>query len=58
MRTKKNILKNLYDKEPQYQYRANSKFWKRIDAYDAAVNFPTLSEENVRQLTFGTYHIC
>lgn len=51
-------MKNLCDKEPNYKYRANSKFWKRIDAYDAAVNFPILSEENVRQLTFGTYQNC
>lgn len=52
-----NVLKNLCDTEPHYKYRANSKSWKRIDAHDAAVNFPTLSEEDVRQLTFGTYQI-
>lgn len=52
-----NVLKNLCDKEPHYKHRANSKSWKRIDAHDVAVNFPTLTEEDVRQLTFGTYQI-
>ncbi|XP_061170430.1 uncharacterized protein LOC133179753 [Saccostrea echinata] len=52
-----NVLKELVTKDSNYRYRTNSKLWKSIDARDAAINFPALSEEDVRQLTFGTYQI-
>ena len=52
VKNNKNSLQDLCIKELIYRYCSNSKQWESIDACNAA-----LSEEDVCQLTFGTYRI-
>jgi hypothetical protein len=47
------MLKEFYSRT----FRDNSKSWKNIDAGDNVIDFHVLSEDDVRQLTFGVYQI-
>lgn len=51
-----NALKQL-STTATHAFRANSKSWTRIDANDVVVDFPVLSEDEVRELTFGVYQV-
>lgn len=51
-----NALKQLTTKDT-HAFRAYSKSWKRIDANEVVVDFPVLSLDEVRELTFGVYQV-
>ncbi|XP_061171659.1 uncharacterized protein LOC133181135 [Saccostrea echinata] len=52
-----NALKQLCTRNHAHRFTVNSKSWKSIDAHDAVLDFPVLSEDEVRQLIFGVYQI-